>query len=72
MPSGSVTASTDSLLVRTSSPRRSLIRGSAFDSLHRASSWLVPSAPADMTMPRAVNLRRRLRSHAPGYSVVTT
>ena len=70
VPSGSVTARIDSLLVRTRCPSRSLIRGSEPPSLQRASSWFVPSAPAEITMPRAVNVRRRLRNQAPGRSVV--
>ena len=71
-PGGSVTATIASEFVRTSSPRRSESRGSEPASLDAASSRLVPSAPPATTTPRAVNVRRRLRSHAPGRSVVTS
>jgi hypothetical protein len=37
----------DSLLVRTSWPSLPLILGSEPPSLHRASSWFVPGAPAE-------------------------
>ena len=70
--SGSVTARIDSLFVRTSSPRRSLMLGSEPLCLSVASSSPVPSAPPAKTTPRAVKVRRRLKNHAPGRSVVTT
>ena len=71
LSSGRVTARIDSLLVRTSSPRRSLMPGSEPPCLHLASRRLVPSAPADTTTPRVVKLRRCLLNQAPGRSVVT-
>ena len=72
IPSGIVTASIDSLFVRASCPSRSLMRGRDPLELALASSLLVPRAPADMTMPRVLNVRRCLRNQAPGRSVVTT
>jgi hypothetical protein len=53
----------DSLLVRTSSPRRSEIRGSEPARLQRASRRFVPSAPAAKITPPAVSRcgdRRRM------------
>ena len=71
-PGAAVIAWIDSLFVRTSSPSRSEIRGSPPPCLQFASSWFVPSAPAATTTPRAVSLRRRLRTQAPGCSVSTS
>ena len=70
-PGGSVTARIASELVRTSSPSRSETRGSEPASFERASSRLVPSAPAATTTPRVVCTRRSLRSQAPVRSLVT-
>ena len=70
LSSGAVTAITDSLFVRTSSPSRSEIRGSEPRCLQSRSSLFVPSAPAAITIPRARTVSRRLRSHAPDRSVV--
>ena len=69
--SGVVTAVIDSLLVRTNWPSRSEIRGSAPSLLHCARRWLVPSAPAATTTPRAVCVRRSLRIQEPVRSLVT-
>ena len=69
---GAVTAWIDSLFVRTTSPSLADSRGSAPECLQSASSLFVPSAPAAITTPRVVNVRGRLRSHAPGCSVVTS
>ena len=53
LSSGAVTAWIDSLLVRTTCPRRSEIRARAPEWRHSASRVLVPSAPAATTTPRA-------------------
>ncbi len=71
MSSGAVTATIDSLFVRTRCPMRSESRGSAPLSRHPASSLFVPSAPAATTTPRAVTLRDPRRTHAPVRSCVT-
>ena len=71
MSLGSVTARIASEFVRTSSPSRSLSFGSEPLSLHVARSRFVPSAPAATTTPRAVWVRRCLRTHAPERSLVT-
>src|SRR5215204_7153848 len=67
-----VTALIDSLFVRTSSPSRGEIRGSDPRCRQFASSLLVPSAPAAKTTPRTVRVERRLRSHGPERSLVTS
>ena len=72
LSSGAVTAWIDSVLVRTTSPRRGERRGSALVCLQSASSWFVPSGPAATTTPRAVIVRRSRRSHAPERTLVTT
>ena len=64
--SGAVTAWIDSELVRTRWPIRAETRGRAPLCRQLASSWFVPRAPAATTTPRAVKVRARRRSHAPG------
>ena len=71
LSSGAVTARIASLLVRTSSPRRSETFGSEPLCLQRCSSLFVPSGPAASTTFCAVIVRRSLRSQAPVRSVVT-
>jgi hypothetical protein len=70
--SGTVTAVSDSLFVRTRRPRQSEIAGNAPVVLHRASSSLVPRAPAATTTPRAVRVLESLRTEAPVRSLVMT
>ena len=70
LSSGAVTAITDSLFVRTSSPSRSEIAGREPRCLQSRSSLFVPRAPAATTIPRVLIVRRRLRIQAPERSVV--
>ena len=69
--SGAVTATIDSLLVRTKWPRRSETRGSEPRCRQPASSRLVPSAPAARTTPPAVIVSPRPRRSAPLRTCVT-